>query len=118
MKIKKELLMAILESAKEAYPYEFIALLSGEKGMISELIFLPSISGEESAIIRLDMLPLGVKVYGTVHSHPSPCCEPSEEDFFLFTKFGRVHIIVCYPFTMSDWKCYDSKGEEIEIEVV
>jgi len=118
MKIKKELLMAILESAKEAYPYEFIALLSGEKGMISELIFLPSISGEESAIIRLDMLPLGVKVYGTVHSHPLPCCEPSEEDFFLFTKFGRVHIIVCYPFTMRDWKCYDSKGEEIEIEVV
>ncbi|MEM0202439.1 MAG: Mov34/MPN/PAD-1 family protein [Archaeoglobaceae archaeon] len=118
MKIKRELLMAILESAKETYPYEFIALLSGEKGVISELIFLPSISGEESAIIRLEMLPLGVKVYGTVHSHPSPCCEPSEEDFFLFTKFGRVHIIVCYPFTMNDWKCYDSKGEEIEIEVV
>lgn len=118
MKIKKELLLGILESAKEAYPYEFIALLSGEKGVISELIFLPSISGEESAIVRLDMLPLGVKVYGTVHSHPSPCCEPSEEDFFLFTKFGKVHIIVCYPFTMEDWKCYDSKGEEIEIELV
>lgn len=118
MRIKRELLAGILEAAKEAYPYEFIALLSGEKGIISELIFLPSISGEESAIIKLDMLPLGVKVYGTVHSHPSPCCEPSEEDFFLFTKFGRVHIIVCYPFTMKDWKCYDSEGEEIRIEVV
>lgn len=118
MKIKRELLKGILESAKEAYPYEFIALLTGEKGVITELIFLPSISGEESAIIRLEMLPLGVKVYGTVHSHPSRCCEPSDEDFFLFTKFGKVHIIVCYPFTMDDWKCYDSKGEEIEIEVI
>uniref|UniRef100_A0A7J2TKY3 Peptidase n=1 Tax=Archaeoglobus fulgidus TaxID=2234 RepID=A0A7J2TKY3_ARCFL len=118
MKIKRDLLKAILESAKEAYPYEFIALLSGEKGVISELIFLPSISGENSALIHLDMLPLGMKVYGTVHSHPSSCCEPSEEDFFLFTKFGRVHIIVCYPFTMRDWKCYDSNGKEIELELV
>ncbi|MCC6027572.1 MAG: peptidase [Archaeoglobi archaeon] len=118
MKMKKELLKAILESAKSAYPYEFVALLTGEKGIISELVFLPSISGEESALIHLEMLPLGLRVYGTVHSHPSPCCEPSEEDFFLFTKFGKVHVIVCYPFTMKDWKCFDSNGEEIKLELV
>ncbi|MEM4524565.1 MAG: Mov34/MPN/PAD-1 family protein, partial [Archaeoglobaceae archaeon] len=94
MKIKGDLLKAVLEAARDAYPYEFIALLTGEKGVISELVFLPSLSGEESALIHLDMLPLGFKIYGTVHSHPSPCCEPSEEDLFFFTKFGSVHIIV------------------------
>ncbi|MCS7118487.1 MAG: Mov34/MPN/PAD-1 family protein [Archaeoglobaceae archaeon] len=117
MKIRSELLRAILESAKETYPYEFIALLTGDKGVIKELIFLPSISSKEIALIHLDMLPIGIRIYGTVHSHPSPCCEPSEEDFYFFTKFGKIHIIVCYPFTMKDWKCFDSRGEEIEIEI-
>jgi len=118
MKISLELLKEILAIAKDSYPNEFIALLSGKKDIIEELIFLPFMAGEMSALIYLDMLPLGIKVHGTVHSHPSPCCEPSEEDFYLFTRFGKYHIIVCYPFSLNDWKCYDYKGEEVELEVV
>ncbi len=118
MKISRELLKEILAIARDSYPNEFIALLSGKKDLIEELIFLPFISGESSAIIHLDMLPLGMRVHGTVHSHPSPCCEPSEEDFFLFTRYGKYHLIVCYPFGPRNWKCYNHKGEEVELEVV
>ncbi|MDK2795122.1 MAG: hypothetical protein PWQ22_28 [Archaeoglobaceae archaeon] len=118
MKISGELLKEILEIARDSYPNEFIALLSGKKDLIEELIFLPFMAGERSALIHLEMLPLGMKFHGTVHSHPSPCCEPSEEDLSLFTRYGKYHIIVCYPFTIRDWKCYNNKGEEVELEVV
>jgi len=118
MKITRELLEEILAIAKDSYPNEFIALLSGKKDLIEELVFLPFMAGEMSAVIHLEMLPIGMKIHGTVHSHPSPCCEPSEEDFFLFTRYGKYHIIVCYPFSLKDWKCYNHKGEEIGLEVV
>lgn len=118
MKIKKDVIKLALEIAKESYPNEFIALLTGEGDVIDELIFLPFQSSEYSAVINLDALPLGYKVYGTVHSHPSPSCEPSDEDLYLFLKYGGIHIIVCYPFDENSWKCYDSHGNEVKIEVI
>ncbi|WP_202319269.1 Mov34/MPN/PAD-1 family protein [Archaeoglobus neptunius] len=118
MKISKELLRTILEAAKSSHPDEFIALLGGSKGVMSELIFLPFVSGSVSAVIHLDMLPIGMRVFGTVHSHPSPSCRPSDEDMSLFTRFGKYHIIVCYPYGENNWKCYDRSGKEVELEVV
>ncbi len=118
VKIERELLIAILEAAKSAYPDEFVALISGTKDVMKELIFLPSASGSTSALIHLDMLPIGIHVLGTVHSHPSPVCRPSEEDLALFTRFGKYHIIVCYPYDENSWKCYNRMGDEIEIEVI
>lgn len=118
VKISKGLIETVLEAAKNAYPEEFIALLSGSKDVIDELIFLPFISGSVSAIIHLDMLPIGMRVFGTVHSHPSPSCRPSDEDMALFTRFGRYHIIVCYPYDEKSWKCYDRSGREIKPEIV
>ncbi len=118
MKIKREILEAILEAARSAHPDEFVALLGGERDVISELVFLPFISGSVSAVINLDALPIGMRVHGTVHSHPSPSCEPSEEDLILFSRFGSYHIIVCYPYCGDCWKCYNRKGEEVELEVV
>ncbi len=118
MKIRRDVLRFALEVAKESYPNEFIALLTGKKGIIEELVFLPFQSSEFSAIIHMDMLPLGYKVYGTIHSHPSPSCEPSGQDLAMFMKYGVIHIIVCYPFNEDCWKCYDRHGNEISIEVV
>ena len=118
MKISKGLLKTILEAAKNAHPDEFIALLSGEKDVMDELIFLPFASSSVSAVIHLEMLPIGMKVFGTVHSHPAPSCKPSEEDMALFTRFGKYHIIVCYPYDEKSWKCYNRKGEEVTLEVV
>ncbi|MCS7122059.1 MAG: Mov34/MPN/PAD-1 family protein [Archaeoglobaceae archaeon] len=118
MKIKREVIKALLEIAKNYHPSEFIALLGGKRDEISEIIFLPFISGNLSALINLDVLPIGISVLGTVHSHPSPSCEPSEEDLELFSRFGKYHIIVCYPYRENCWKCYDRKGAEVKPEVV
>jgi proteasome lid subunit RPN8/RPN11 len=118
VKIDRNLLLGILEAAKNSHPDEFIALISGSGNVMRELIFLPSISGSSSALIHLEMLPIGMKVFGTVHSHPSPNCRPSEDDLQLFTRFGKYHIIVCYPYTENSWKCYNRKGEEVELEVI
>ncbi len=118
MKIRRDVLRFALEIAKESYPNEFIALLTWKKGIIEELVFLPFQAGETSAIIRMDMLPLGYKIYGTIHSHPSPNCSPSPQDIQMFMKYGAVHIIVCYPFTENSWACYDKGGNPISIEVI
>ncbi|MET1124651.1 MAG: Mov34/MPN/PAD-1 family protein [Archaeoglobaceae archaeon] len=118
MKIRREVLKTILEAAKSAHPDEFIALLSGGKDEISELVFLPFVSGSVSAVIHLDALPIGMRIHGTVHSHPSPSCEPSDEDLELFSRFGSYHIIVCYPYCEECWRCYDRRGEEVELVVV
>lgn len=118
MKIKREVLEFALEIARESYPNEFIALLTGRKGIIEELVFLPFFSSESSAIIHMDMLPLGYRVYGTVHSHPTPNCKPSDEDLEMFSKHGIVHIIVCYPFKWGCWGFYDRNGNKLELEIV
>ena len=118
MKIKRDVLKMVMEAAKNMHPHEFIALLSGKKDVIEELIFLPYESSEFSALIHMDMLPLGIRLYGTVHTHPSPSCKPSDEDLAMFSRYGKVHIIVCYPYGENDWKCYNRRGEEIEIEVI
>ncbi len=118
MKVRREVLKFALEVAKESYPDEFVALLTGRRGIVEELVFLPFQSGGSSALIHMDMLPLGYRIYGTVHSHPTPNCTPSKADLEMFSKYGVVHIIVCYPFEWGCWGFYDKDGREIELEIV
>lgn len=121
-KIKRGTLDFILESAKSTYPNEFGGLLridSDEKDTILEIIILPgTISGDSHAIFKLHMLPIDFSIVGTVHSHPSVSFHPSDADLLLFRRFGKVHIVVAYPFTNTSWKSYDYTGKEIIMEVV
>ena len=121
--IERECLDFILESAKSSFPKEFGGLLrvldTKEKDTIGEIVILPgTVSGDSHAIFRLHMLPIDFSIVGTVHSHPSPSFHPSDADVFLFRKFGKVHIVVAYPFTSSSWSAYDYNGKEINISVV
>ncbi len=119
--ISREVLETAIAAARESHPHEFIAMLGESKkrkNHIDELIFLPSISGGVSAIIHMDMLPMGMRVLGTVHSHPSPYPYPSEQDLESFSKRGRVHIIIAYPYTMNSWRAYSSSGEPVTVRVV
>jgi proteasome lid subunit RPN8/RPN11 len=120
-KIKRECLEFILECAKSSYPNEFGGLLRvdiDKKHLISETVILPgTVSGETHAIFKLHMLPIDFSIVGTAHSHPSPSFHPSDADVLLFRKYGKVHIVVAYPFTFSSWKAYDYNGREIDIRV-
>lgn len=117
--IKRKTLTMILESAKSQHPEEFGALMRVVDDEIGELVLLPgTISGGSHAIFHLSMLPIDYTIIGSAHSHPSGNCLPSEADIEFFRRSGRIHIIVCYPYTMNNWAAYDIGGNRIELEVL
>lgn len=120
MGIAKDTLEFILEVSKSNHPREFIGLLCAEEDLITDVFFLPgTISSDESAIIRMDMMPMGFHYVGSVHSHPHPAAtRPSEQDLLMFSRTGNYHIIACYPYDKQNWKCYNAKGEEKELRIV
>ena len=120
--IKRELLLALIEASKSTHPNEFVALLTGRRvgrvNVIEEFVMLPYESGETMAVIQTHALPIGVRIMGSVHSHPSPNPAPSEEDLSMFASHGNVHIIIHYPYCKNCWRAYNARGEEILLEVV
>ncbi len=118
-KIKKDVLKLIMESSKSSYPNEFGAFLRAKHKVIYEIVLLPgTISGGRSVLYNLMMKPIDFTIVGSVHSHPSGVPLPSQADLDMFSKTGDIHIIVAYPFTMSSWKAYNRKGEEIGVKVI
>ncbi len=118
MKIRRELLDALIEIARKNHPMEFLALLTGRKNVIEEFVYLPFQQGETFAFFDSSLIPLGMKVYGTAHSHPSSSPRPSDQDLATFASIGRVHVIVYYPYCRNCFKIYDRNGREIELEIV
>jgi len=118
--IVKDTLDFILEVSKSNHPREFIGMLCADADAITDVFFLPgTVSSDENAIIRLDMMPMGLDYVGSVHSHPHPAAMyPSEQDLLMFSKTGNCHIITFYPYAEDNWRCYNSKGEDIELEIV
>jgi len=120
--ISREVLETAIAASRDSHPNEFIAMLGGkivkDKVQINELIFLPSLSGGVSAVIFTDMLPLGIKVLGSIHSHPTPNFYPSTQDLETFSKKGLVHIIIAYPYNESSWRAYNRRGEPINLIVI
>ena len=118
--IVKDALGFILEVSKSNHPREFIGMLCADADVITDVFFLPgTVSSDENAIIRLDMMPMGLDYVGSVHSHPHPAAmRPSEQDLLMFSKTGNCHIITFYPYEEDSWRCYNSKGEERELEIV
>jgi len=121
-KITRDCLQLILESSKSSYPQEFGGLLRRDditKDTIVEVVLLPgTIAGDSHAIFRMNMKPIDFSIIGTVHSHPSPNNRPSNADKQLFERYGSIHIIVAYPFTLDSWQGYDYYGNPCAITVV
>jgi proteasome lid subunit RPN8/RPN11 len=117
--IARKTLRMILEASRDMHPREFGAVLRAEEGTITELILVPgTVSGKRHAIFQLHTLPTDFAVVGTVHSHPSGVCEPSDEDRALFNKFGGIHLIVGYPYGEDSWAAWTNKGARASLDVV
>lgn len=117
--IKREILDLILQVSKENFPKEFAGVLRCEEGVITEIMLLPgTVSGAQSALLRLHMLPIDYTVVGTVHSHPGESNNPSGGDLQLFRKFGYVHIITRVPYDTNSWKAWDLDGNPYQLDVV
>lgn len=119
VKIRGELLDYLLELARSFHPNEFAGFLRERKGVIEEVLLAPAPHfGRTSAFFNTWMLPLDESIVGTVHSHPDPVPRPSSQDLWFFSKFGGVHLIICYPYTRSDVWVYNSNGDPIDFEVL
>lgn len=121
--ILRETLDFILSACMSTHPNEFVGLLTTDKGarnLISDVIILPGThSSAFSAYLREDMIPLGMRFIGTVHSHPHPhASHPSARDMHVFARFGKCHIITFFPYCERCWKCYNASGREISLKVI
>jgi proteasome lid subunit RPN8/RPN11 len=119
--IPSNILEAIYAGAKELYPRESFLMLRGnkKKGIIhiTDLVLAPfAVHGEGFAHFNPYMFTGDYPLIGTVHSHPSGNISPSDTDLNYF--FGRILMIVGYPFEgKSCIAVYDSGGDEISIEI-
>jgi proteasome lid subunit RPN8/RPN11 len=117
--ISMDLLDLLLEIGKDRHPYEFAGVIREEDGVLHELFLLPgTVSGEESASLFIDMMPLDTHVAGSAHSHPNGVLSPSNADLSFFPRVGRYHLIVGYPYTREDWRCFRADGEPVSLEVI
>ncbi len=117
--ITKRVLNLFSESAKDAHPKEFAAGMREIDGIISELIMVPgTVSGPRSAILKLRTLPVDFSIVGVIHSHPSSSYNPSRGDMITFGKYGRLHIIMGYPYNLDSWQAYDNTGKKVDLDII
>lgn len=117
--ISMDLLDLLLEIGKDRHPYEFAGVIMEEEGLLRELFLLPgTVSSEESASLYYDMMPLDPHVAGSAHSHPNGILSPSNADLSFFPRVGRYHVIVGYPYTRDNWRCYRADGKPVALEVM
>jgi proteasome lid subunit RPN8/RPN11 len=117
--IAKDLLDLVREASKSSHPHEFAALLREVNGVISELLFVPgTTSNDTSAHMLLDATPLDLSIVGSVHSHPVHDLRYSDADLHMFGAKGIYNIIVAYPYGENDWICYDPRGQRVDMPVI
>ncbi len=116
--IYKDVLESIMEFSKSFYPNEFSGMLYSKDNIIEDIYIIPQTkSNYNSAVIRLDLVPMSFYVNGSVHSHPTPNGDPSNADLSFFQS-KDINIIAYYPFSLSSFKAYNSFGKEVCLEVI
>lgn len=119
--MSRKLLEIIFESARAMYPRESILLLRGKAGRdrveITDIVIPPlATHGKGFSGFPFYMLPIDFSLVGSVHSHPSGTATPSVGD--LNHSFGRVMMIVAYPFMgKENVAVYSSSGEQISLRL-
>ncbi len=116
------ILECICAGAKQLYPRESFLLLRGKKRKniihIEDLVLAPfAVHGEGFASFNPYMFSGDFSLVGTVHSHPSGDNSPSDVDLNYF--FGRILMIVGYPYEGSGCVAvYDSNGDKVPLQIV
>lgn len=117
--IDREVLDLLLEMGRSSAPNEFIVMMGAEKGVITTVYPIAgTTSTNDSATIFLDMVPLGMQIAGTAHSHPNGALWPSDADLQTFSETGQCHIIVGDPYEQDSWRCFDRDGHARQLEVM
>jgi len=117
--IKKELLYGILALCREHHPREILGLLRAEGSTVTEFILPPgALTSASSGVFFPDRIPFDLSLKGTIHSHPSGNPNPSPKDLESIFKKMPFHFIVGHPYTLSNTKCFDRVGNEINFTLI
>jgi proteasome lid subunit RPN8/RPN11 len=116
MKIRKEVLEALLELSKGAYPNEVGGLLLSNP--VNDFVIMPGKFSRNSVNVYMNQLPIYPTLRGTFHSHPSPDNRPSKADLDFFGRLGREHLIIAYPYVLNSTAVYDGRGAIKTLELV
>ena len=107
------------ESARSCYPNEFLCMVRQTDGVVDEMVLLPgTVFGDSHSFLSEWMSPIDFSIAGTAHSHPGYSNEASDDDLSLFANMGGIHFITCQPYDRTSWKAYNSKGQEVELEII
>ena len=107
------------ESARSCYPDEFLCMVRQTDGVVDEMVLLPgTVYGDSHSFLSEWMSPIDFSIAGTAHSHPGYSNEASDDDLTLFANMGGIHFITCQPYDRHSWRAYNSKGEEVELEII
>ncbi|MCX8198353.1 MAG: Mov34/MPN/PAD-1 family protein [Candidatus Micrarchaeota archaeon] len=121
--VKRKALLSALAGAKAAHPNEFICLLIGKATknsiIIKDTLVPPGIMVSETSSSFNDwMFPAIEGLVGTFHSHPKGSPEPSEQDRWIFSQKGGVHLIASAPYSKKSVSCYLGNGVQADFFVV
>jgi proteasome lid subunit RPN8/RPN11 len=121
--LRQSCLEMALEAAKKTDslddPREFACLLDVQGETIEELVLLPgTVAGDEHAIFDMYMAPPDKNIRGSLHSHPDEHPFPSDADLDMFDSQGEIHMILCRPYGLDNWRAYDRRGVPTSLEVV
>jgi proteasome lid subunit RPN8/RPN11 len=120
VKFPLKLLKNVRELAKNNHPNEIILLLRGKKeseDIIVENLLVPpmGVGGRGFANFPPHMLPIDFSIIGTIHSHPSGRLTPSTRD--LHSMYGRVMLIIGFPYKCSSISAFTKNGEQIPVKI-
>lgn len=119
--ISRSVFISIMEYARACHPKEGILLLKGRVGkqriMVDEVEIPPlAVHGNSFSSFPLHMLPIDFSIVGTAHSHPTGVPRPSVGD--LNNYYGRVMIIVAYPYrSEQNMGLFNNKGDSLRYEL-
>jgi len=117
--IARYALKFILEVSASSHPKEFTGMLYETDQIITDVDVPIAQSSNVNEVMDLFTLPVDTHIVGSVRSHPSGGLQPSEADIRMFMQSGGdYHIIVCYPYEITNWACYDRTGNLRELDVL
>jgi proteasome lid subunit RPN8/RPN11 len=110
-----------VDYARHLHPEEGILLLRGklskDRIMVEEIVIPPFASrGRAFSSFPLFTLPMDASIVGVAHSHPSGHLKPSPEDLNNF--YGRIMVIVGYPYRFEDVAVFNRDGEPVKFEIL
>jgi proteasome lid subunit RPN8/RPN11 len=116
--VKNSVIEDLIESSKKVYPKEFLCFLGGDRESeeITEIVFLPTISGETSASINVLSMPFDDTIIGSFHSHPHGSAFPSTADKKFFHKYP-INIILSLGFKTTVC-AFNNDGNEITLDII